>query len=858
MKRLHTFIIFVMALLFIVSCSRKKDKFINRNWHALNTKYNTLYNGGVAFDEGREKLIETYQDNYWKQLPIERLEVRDEIYLNTDNKDASFARAEEKAVKAIQKHSMNIRGWERNSQIDEAFMLLGKARYFDQRFVQALEAFNYILYKYPSSNNINQARVWKAKTLIRLDNNEGALNSLKKILITEKVKMEKQEWADANAMLAQAYVNLKHKDSAIAPMKIAVENTQSNEEKGRYHYILGQLYNRVRERDSANMEFDKIINLNRRVPREYLVNAFLAKARNLEIESDDQIAFLDILNKLEKNWENRPFLDKIYYEKAIFFFGIDSMKIAEEYYQKSLKTRSQDKYLNSLSYETLGRINFNRKMFETAGAYMDSTLVLLDENSKRYRVIKKKRDNLDDVIKYEAIVKHNDSVLKLAALSPANQLVYFKNYTDSIKTLKRNELKRQRNAKFNSKQLLNTATASIEPRSKNDKEQFYFYNPSIVENGKAQFLAIFGERDLVDNWNVASLTTFASNAEAVEVEKDDYDIDADAAFDPQQYISQIPTDKSVLDSLKLQLNEAYFELGVVYKEQLKEYDIAADKFEFLLSNNPQEKYIMPAKYNLYKIYQSVGNFVREDKMRADILQNHPDSRYAKIVKDPFQEVDTETNKVEADYTRIYRLYENQDYLIALSDLDAKIKKYGGDPIVAKFELLKALTLGKVYGVDKMTELLNYVAITYPKLDEGKKATELLQGAVPSLQKIDFEIDKNGDKKYKVLYPFDRFNAALVENLKKEVDSVIKNRNFGYKSSIDFYDENKKFLVIHGLKGKQQASGMRLLLNDSTDSGLNLTQYNPVSISSNNYRVIQAKKNFEQYLQIRDSIYYQMN
>ena len=166
----------------------------------------------------------------------------------------------------------------------------------------------------------------------------------------------------------------------------------------------------------------------------------------------------------------------------------------------------------------------------------------------------------------------------------------------------------RRNAKFNSKQLLNTATASIEPRSKNDKEQFYFYNSSIVENGKAQFNAIFGERDLVDNWNIASLTTFASNAEAVEVEKDDYDIDADATFDPQQYISQIPSDKKVLDSLKLQLNEAYFELGVVYKEQLKEYDIAADKFEFLLSNNPQEKYIMPAKYNLYKIYQSVGNF----------------------------------------------------------------------------------------------------------------------------------------------------------------------------------------------------------------------------------------------------------
>jgi hypothetical protein len=44
------------------------------------------------------------------------------------------------------RHSMNIDG--RNFQIDEAYLLLGKARYYDQRFIPALDAFNYILYKY--------------------------------------------------------------------------------------------------------------------------------------------------------------------------------------------------------------------------------------------------------------------------------------------------------------------------------------------------------------------------------------------------------------------------------------------------------------------------------------------------------------------------------------------------------------------------------------------------------------------------------------------------------------------------------------------------------------------------------------
>jgi hypothetical protein len=33
---------------------------------------------------------------------------------------------------------------EKNFQIDEAYLLLGKARYYDQRFIPALDAFNYI------------------------------------------------------------------------------------------------------------------------------------------------------------------------------------------------------------------------------------------------------------------------------------------------------------------------------------------------------------------------------------------------------------------------------------------------------------------------------------------------------------------------------------------------------------------------------------------------------------------------------------------------------------------------------------------------------------------------------------------
>ena len=104
-------------LLLCIGCSRKNDSFLSRNFHAVTAKYNTLYNGEVAFEEGREALVATYQDNFWEILPIERLEQFDMITLPGESKDANFERAEEKAIKAIQKHSMEIKGKERNPKI---------------------------------------------------------------------------------------------------------------------------------------------------------------------------------------------------------------------------------------------------------------------------------------------------------------------------------------------------------------------------------------------------------------------------------------------------------------------------------------------------------------------------------------------------------------------------------------------------------------------------------------------------------------------------------------------------------------------------------------------------------------------
>ena len=106
---------------------------LNRGFHTLNTKYNVLFNGKEAFEVGKAILEQAHDDNFFEFLDVEPIAINGEKITQT-SVVPGFARAEEKAVKAIQKHSMNINGIQRNTKIDEAYLLLGKARYFDRRF----------------------------------------------------------------------------------------------------------------------------------------------------------------------------------------------------------------------------------------------------------------------------------------------------------------------------------------------------------------------------------------------------------------------------------------------------------------------------------------------------------------------------------------------------------------------------------------------------------------------------------------------------------------------------------------------------------------------------------------------------
>lgn len=841
----------LIIFLALQSCSRKKDKWLNRNFHAMGTKYNVLYNGDLALQSGLNAINDAYSENFWELLPVERMQVDKDVIKPGESQNADFQRAEEKAIKAVQTHDMVIKGKEKNPQIDEAYLLLGQARYYDQRFIQALEAFNYILFKYPTSDKINTAKVWREKTNIRLDNNELAIKNLKELIETEQ--LNQQDLADATAILAQAYININAKDLALEQIKIALQNTKSNDYKARYKYIIAQLYEEFEEIDSANSYYSQIIEMHRKIPRPYYINAHLSKIRLQDLGDYNRLEFEEYLTKLEENRENRPFLGKIYYQIAQYYQNIESDSVAEVYYNKSLRSQTTEQKLKAINYSILGDMYFNRSIYRTAGAYYDSTMTNYEERSKMYRLYKRKRDNLQDVIFYEAVAQRNDSILNLVAMTDEERTVVFNTIIENLKK-KDEERKKQEAAAGRDNSGLAQAGANLVPAGREvvdtgkKESSFYFYNPTSVAFGKNEFLKIWGNRPLEDNWrwsvkgsSVAQSVSAEDELLATATEEERYDVNF--------YLSKIPSEPKVIDSIAKDRNYAYYQLGLIYKEKFNELNLAKDKLQTLLSNHPEERLVLPAKYNLYKIYELLGQSDEGNIAKQDILTNYSDSRYAELIRNPRAALEQEANSAENLYKNLFNAFENQYYEQVINQCDKAVLDFDGDDMVPKFEILKAAAKGRLEGFEAYKEAVNYVALTYPNSEEGKRATELLNTAIPVLAKKDWYNEETSENFY-VVYQFENESEENINQFAELLEQKAKNVNyFDLTVSKDVYNRNTTFVVVHGLKSVNGAKGFAQILNEDKK---NKTKINRpyFSICSENYAIVQRHKNLNAYLDLQ--------
>lgn len=357
-----------------------------------------------------------------------------------------------------------------------------------------------------------------------------------------------------------------------------------------------------------------------------------------------------------------------------------------------------------------------------------------------------------------------------------------------------------------------------------------------------EFKKKWGNRALVENWRLSKEkisenkedenSDVASSDKTSEKENEKYTTDF--------YLKQIPSDAKVLDSLSKERNFAYYQLGVIYKEKFKEYKRAADKLEKLLTNNPEERLVLPSLYNLFKIYEIID----KDKaaaMKSRIVSQYPDSRYAQILNKDAMALGFGTPEVT--YKKLYEDYESGLYRETLVKTDMAIVQFTGEEILSKFELLKANLIGKLHGLAEFKKALNFVALTYPNSTEGKETESFLSAKMPYLESLSFNSEV--PLSWNILYKADDLNDKGIKTLLEKLNKFAKERTIEKLSvSTDIYTIDKNFIVVHGIKTLDNAKGIAQVLKEFKEYKI---PNQAIIISSENYKVVQVKKNIDEYI-----------
>src|SRR5690606_36677663 len=281
-------------------------------------------------------------------------------------------------------------------------------------------------------------------------------------------------------------------------------------------------------------------------------------------------------------------------------------------------------------------------------------------------------------------------------------------------------------------------------------------------------------------------------------------------------------------------------------EKFQEYELAKNKLQNLLESNPEERLILPSKYNLYKIYELLGENDEATIAKNDIVLNYPESRYATILSNPEMASAKDENSPESLSEVLYDKLENQEYDEVISKADEYITLFDGEPIVPKFELLKATASGRLYGYDAYAQAINYIAITYANTPEGKQAQDIEGQVLPRISGKEF-VPNTPDDNFKVVFSFDNSKKEYINSFKTSLDSILNNLKY-YKlnSSKDVYNTDTTFVIVHGLKNEQVAQTFEQLLTKEDKQKIKESYF---AISSANYQNIQIHKNLDIYLNL---------
>lgn len=727
--------VFGIVLCFLVcgGCSTKKNTSTTRAFHNLTAYYNIYFNGQESYEEGLERYAEQYQDDYSQLLPVL---IYGEESLHQSIKP-QMERTVEKASKAIRMHSITAKPEARkgklseeeqafynqseyNKYVDDSYLLIAKALFYQLDYVAAAKTFEYIISEYSDSTVIVDAKIWLARTYLQREDRKSTEKLLQQIQDLENLS-KKQQLA---FRLTRAFYY--QQQGEIAQSKTELETILALQPKRkvarRVNYILGQMALLAEDNRAAAKYFESVLKLRPSYYMEFNTNLQLARI-NAGANSKEMIGKL---RKMLKDEKNRDYWDQIYFAIGQIYLKQGEKALAIEDFKMAAYYSKNNANQKGLAYLALADLYFEDLVYRTAQAYYDSAVTSLERDYPGYVELYAKNENLTALVENLIQVEEQDSLLRIAALpEPERKAVVNKLIADLKKAEQEEKLRTQSSGGHYS-----TMQNARSRNQTTEEGKWYFYNPNAKSFGEPEFKRRWGERTLEDNWRRRDKQVLAFSGELTEEQaaaKLEAELKEEEKYSPETYLKRLP----LSDSAKIQANflirEGLYNAANVYYSQLQDNEKAIETYTDLLQRYQRGAYVLPAHYQLYSIYTEQGERTQANRHKEIILTQYADTRFAEVLRNPnfFKERNEELRSREATYMKTLEAYGQGRYQEVLSKAQRALANEKMVDFYAKYSFLKALANGQLKGNSILLSGLEEVAKNYPQDPVAKKAQELI-------------------------------------------------------------------------------------------------------------------------------------
>lgn len=892
---LHTIVVLILVL---TACSTKKNTVVHRCWHNMNTRFNGYFNSTESIKEGQYKIRTAHKDNFDEIVPIFVIPANDEEAKKTF---PEFDRAIKKASLMIQRHAIKEKGSSAettkhgaNKCIDNCWINIGIARFHKREFFSGIEALDYVTRNYAQSKDKYTAYVWLVKTY----NEIGAVSESEVILdnLSNDKKMPPHIQKEMYLLNADYHIKRGNFKEALKNLDKAIQqkftfNREKNIQKARAAFVAGQLSEQESQFKKAKEYYKKVIKLK---PDYEMV--FYAKMKMSLLFDDSNPSEMEKRKKellqMTNETKNNEYLDVIYYTLGQIEEKQKHAEQAKKYYLMSVRTSTANPKQKSFSYLKLGDMYFEESLYVESGKYYDSAVATLPKTHKNYDKIVARKEVLQNLISYIQGIQELDSLIKLSKFD--------KEEIDRLidRQIKQYIAEKEKKKKEQEEKTKSTPPGPANPNDPNNNPfaaqttSFYFYNKTAVNYGIQDFIKKWSNRPLEDNWrrsvknkniensdensnNSTSTNNNPNNSNANNVSdnKTNNNNTVDPKTTKEYYLQKLPTNDSIYNAYVNKIVEYYYLMALTYKEDLNNYTKSINTFEELNNKYPDNKYKLSSYYQLYTLYQKVGNTSKSNEYKDKILTLYPESEYAQLIKNPnyIANKQNQINSAEQKYEQIYNAYSSGNYSDCYLLSQEMIKNGLSDKTLQKVEFFKALCNGKMKGLDTLElNLKKYIAL-YPKSELKDRANEILI-AINKFknQKMDTTIKLNSQtESSNVQFNFDA-NALhyfivvtpdepkMINSIKNTIDAFnqkyYSNEQFSITSNL--FAEKKQIILVKSFGNAEKAKQyFNLITNDEeTFNQYPRDTFEFYIISDENFKTLIHQKANTQYKTFFDKNY----